>query len=241
MITSLLKQSHAKSRLVAVDESGEALGESGAEIMIKARPGEKVMGDIGAYEVVFFVIDPSEPGVAGWDGDLATRASSDGAYTFCMVIRSPGQAPPDLAELKQAFGGIAIVDADYVMEKRGGNDPAMALQIAFNFTAHTLAFLANAIDAGDLSVPVLKNETGGRVTNFAASHMSDAIAIYSLTMSKINRAAVKSGIVFLDDAIEDVPARRIFLTIGRSLPNAELDMIRTKGLEPFKILAMLAQ
>jgi hypothetical protein len=59
-------------------------------------------------------------------------------------------------------------------------------------------------------------------------------------MSKINRGEIKSGIVFLDDAIEDIPARRIFLAIGRSLPNAELSMIRIKGLEPFKILAMLA-
>ena len=39
-----------------------------------------------------------------------------------------------------------------------------------------------------------------------------------MTMSKINRAAIKSGIVFLDDAIEDVPARRIFYAIGKTLP-----------------------
>jgi hypothetical protein len=139
----------------------------------------------------------------------------------------------------KAHGGVGA--ARRLLEKRGGKDRAMALQIALNFTAHTLTFLTNAIDAGDLSVTVLQKETIGKITNFAASHMSDPIAIYSMTFTKVNRAAIKSGIVFLDDAIEDVPARRIFLGIGRTLPGAGMDMIRTKGLEPFKILAMLAQ
>ncbi|MGA9138689.1 MAG: hypothetical protein WBZ29_00590 [Methanocella sp.] len=241
MIVSLLKQSSAKSRLIAVDESGESLGESGAEVMLKARPGEKVAGDIGTFEIVFVVFDPTEPGSAGWAGEVASRATADGAFTYGLIIRPPGQASPDLAALRRPFGGIGVIDADYVREKRGGKDPAMALHIAFNFTAHTLTFLADAIDAGDLSVSALKSAASGRITNFAASHVSDPIAIYSLTFSKINRAAIKSGIVFLDDAIEDVPARRIFLGIGRTLPGAELNMIRAKGLEPFKILALLAQ
>ncbi len=241
MITSLLKQSSAKSRLIAVDENEEALNESGADVRIKARPGEKVTGDIGTFEIVFIVFDPTEPGTIGWAGEIASRAAADGSYTFGLIIRPPGQASPDLATLRKPFGGIGIIDADYVLEKRGGKDPAMALQIAFNFTAHTLAFLATAIDAGDLSVTALKSATNGAVTNFAASHVSDPIAIYSLTFSRINRAAIKSGIVFLDDSIQDVPARRIFLGIGRTLPGSELSMIRAKGLEPFKILAMLAQ
>jgi hypothetical protein len=200
-----------------------------------------VAGEIGTFEIVFIVFDPTEPGATGWAGEIATRAAADGAYTFGLVFRSPGQASPDTAVLRRPFGGIGIIDADYILEKRGGKDPAMALQIAINFTAHTLAFLATAIDAGDLSVAALKSATNGRVTNFAASHVSDPIAIYSMTFTKLNRAAVKSGIVFLDDAIADVPARRIFLGIGRTLPGAELSMIRAKGLEPFKILAMLAQ
>jgi hypothetical protein len=241
MIVSLLKQSSAKSRLIAVDESEESLSESGADVKIKARPGEKAAGDIGTFEMVFVVFDPTEPGTIDWASGIASRAAADGAFTFGLIIPPPGRASPDSAALRRPFGGIGVIDADYVLEKRGGKDPAMALQIAFNFTAHTLTFLAGAIDAGDLGVPALKSATGGRITNFVASHVSDPIAIYSLTFSRINRAAIKSGIVFLDDAIEDVPARRIFLGIGRTLPGAELNMIRAKGLEPFKILAMLAQ
>jgi len=241
MVTSLLKQSSAKTRLIAVDENGESLNESGADVGIKARPGEKVTGDIGAYEIVFIVFDPTEPGTTGWASEIASQAAADGAYTFGIIIRAPGQASPDLAVLRRPFGGAGVIDADYVLEKRGGKDPVMALQIAFNFSAHILTFLTGAIDAGDLSVTALKSATGGGITNFAASHVSDPIAIYSLTFTKLNRAAVKQGIVFLDDSIEDVPARRIFLGIGRTLPGAELSMIRTKGLEPFKILAMLAQ
>ncbi|OPY30091.1 MAG: hypothetical protein A4E28_00478 [Methanocella sp. PtaU1.Bin125] len=241
MITSLLKQSSAKARLIAVDESDEALRESGADVRIKARPGEKVAADIAAFEIVFIVFDPTEPGAAACAGEVASRVAAEGAFSFGIVIRPPGQASPDLTVLRRPYGSIGVIDADYILGKRGGKDPAMALQIAFNFTAHTLTFLAGAIDAGDLSAADLKSAASGRIVNFAASHVSDPIAIYSMAFSKIDRAAVKSGIVFLDDAIEDVPARRIFLGIGRTLPGAGLDMIRTKGLEPFKILAILAQ
>jgi hypothetical protein len=240
LIVSLLRQSSAKARLVAVDQSKEALDESKADIMITAQPGEKVPGEPGTYETVFIVLDPSEPGSSGWAGEIASRAAAGGAYTLGIFIRSPGEGTQDIPEMRELFGGVAVVDARYIFEKRGRSDPAMALQIAFNFTAHTLAFLAGAIDAGDLGAPALKTATGGRTVAFAASHISDPISIYSLTMSKINRGEVKSGIVFLDVAIEDIPARRIFYAIGKTLPNAELSMIRTKGLEPFKILAMLA-
>jgi hypothetical protein len=240
LIVSLLKQSSAKARLIAVDQSKEALDESKADIMITAQPGEKVPGDIGTYEIVFIVLDPSEPGVTGWAGEIASRAAANGAYAFGLFIRSPGDAMQDFPVVRDLFGGAAIVDARYIFEKRGSKDPEMALQIGFNFTAHTLTFLTGAIDSGDLSVPALKSVTEGRTTAFAASHITDPIAIYSMTMSKINRAEVKSGIVFLDDTIEDVPARRIFYAIGKTLPIAELSMIRTKGLEPFKILALLA-
>jgi threonine dehydrogenase-like Zn-dependent dehydrogenase len=240
LIINLLKQSSAKARLVAVDQDQEALDESGADQKIKAKQGEKVAEDIGTFEIVFIVLDPSEPGSTGWAGEIASRAAADGAYTFGLLIRPPGEAVQHFPELHRLFGGATVIDANWIFEKRGSKDPAMALQIALNFTAHALTFLAGAIDSGDLSVPALRKATEGRTTAFAASHISDPIAIYSLTMSKINRGEIKSGIVFLDDAIEDIPARRIFLAIGRSLPNAELSMIRIKGLEPFKILAMLA-
>jgi hypothetical protein len=241
LVVYLLKQSSAKARLIAVDQSKEALDESKADIMITAQPGEKVPGEIGAYEIVYVVLDPSDPGATGWAGEIASRASANGAYTIGIFIRSPGEGPQEMPEVRELFGSAAVVDARYIFEKRGGKDPAMALQIAFNFAAHALTFLAGAIDSGDLSVPALKSATEGRTVAFAASHISDPIAIYSLTMSKINRGAIKSGIVFLDDAIEDIPARRIFYAIGKTLPNAELSMIRTKGIEPFKILALLAQ
>lgn len=241
MVTSLLKQSSAKTRLIAVDESVESLDASGADVRVKAAPGEKVAADIGTFETVFVVFDPSEPGSSGWAREVASCAAADGAFIFGLLLRSPGQDSPDVAGLRKGFGSLGVIDADYVQEKRGGKDPAMALQIAFNFAAHTLTFLAGAIDTGDLSPAALKAATNGRTVNFAASHVSDPIAIYSLTFTKLNRAIIKSGLVFLDDAIEDIPARRIFLGIGRTLPGAELNMIRAKGLEPFKILALLAQ
>jgi hypothetical protein len=240
LIVSLLRQSSAKARLIAVEQSKEALDESKADIMITAQPGEKVPGEIGTYEIVYVVLDPSEPGATGWAGEIASKAAANGAYTFGIFIRSPGEAMQEAPEVRELFGGTATVDARYIFEKRGSKDLAMALQIAFNFTAHALTFLTGAIDSGDLSVPALKSATEGRTVAFAASHMTDPIAIYSMTMSKIDRAAVKSGIVFLDDTIEDIPARRIFYAIGKTLPNAELSMIRTKGLEPFKILALMA-
>jgi hypothetical protein len=240
LVVSLLKQSSAKARLIAVDQSKEALDESKADIMITARPGEKVPGEIGTYELLFVVLDPSEPGVTGWAGEIASRAAANGAYTFGIFIRPPGAAPQVIPEVCGLFGGVAVVDAGFIFEKRGSKDPDMALHIVYNFTALMLTFLAGAIDSGDLSVPALKSATEGRTTIFAASHVSDPIEIYSMTMSKIDRAAINSGIVFLDDSIEDIPARRIFYAIGKTLPNAELSMIRTKGLEPFKILAMLA-
>ncbi len=240
LIVSLLRQSSAKARLIAVDQSKEALDESKADIMITAQPGEKVPGEPGTFEIVFIVLDPSEPGSTGWAGEIASRAAANGAYTFGIFIRPPGDATQDIPEVRELFGGTAIVDARYIFEKRESKDLAMALQIGFNFTAHALTFLTGAIDSGDLSVPALKSATEGRTVAFAASHMTDPIAIYSMTMSKINRVEIKSGIVFMDDTIEDIPARRIFYAIGKTLPNAELSMIRTKGLEPFKILAMLA-
>jgi hypothetical protein len=186
------------------------------------------------------VLDPSESGSAGWAEEIAAKASANGAYIVGVIIRPPGQAMPDLPDIRSLLGSVALIDANYIFEKRGGNDPAMAMQIAFNFTAHTLAFLASALNTGELSAPELRKATDGRIVAFAASHLSDPISIYSLTMSKINRGEAKSGIVFLDDGIEDVPARRIFYAIGKTLPNAEMSMIRTKGLEPFKILALVA-
>ncbi|HUL62888.1 MAG TPA: hypothetical protein VLT35_07475 [Methanocella sp.] len=246
MVVRLLQQSRsltqlpAKVQLVAIDTDPRALEESGADVKVRAQPGGALQADLGAFEVVFPVFDPSEPGPVGWAGEVASRSAADGAYTFGVAVSPPGERRQGAEDMRSRFGGVAVVDAGWVLEKRGGEDPVMALQIAFNFTAHTLTFLAGAIAAGDLSAAALRSATEGRTTAFAASHISDPISIYSLTMSRIDRAAIKSGIVFLDEAIEDVPARRIFYAIGRSLPKAELVMIRTKGLEPFKILAMLA-
>jgi hypothetical protein len=148
LIISLLRESSAKARLVAVDQSKEALDESRADIMITAQPGGKVPGEIGTFETVFVVLDPSEPGAVGWAEDIAGKASASGAYIFGIVIRPPGQASGDLADIRSMLGSAALIDAEYIFKKRGSKDPAMALQIAFNFLAHTLAFLATAIDAG---------------------------------------------------------------------------------------------
>lgn len=245
MIASLLRQSAAKARLIAVDEADpgsgkESLDGSQADLKISVKPGGTVSADIGTFEIVFFVFDPTEPGALDWAGQIASRAAADGAYTLGIAIRPPGDGVIEGTVLRRSFGGAAVVDSHYIFEKRGSNDPAMALQIAFNFTAHAITFLTGIIDSGDLSVPQLKDATAGKVVAFAASHISDPVAIYSMAMSHIDRAAVRSGIVFLDESLEDIPARRLFLGVGRTLPNAELTMIRAKGLEPFKILALLA-
>jgi hypothetical protein len=241
IIVNLLKQSSARARLIAVAEGEEELSLCEADQEVVAGPGGIASVDIKGFEVVFFIVDPTEGGSMAYAREIASRASSGGSYTFGLLLLPPTGGKIEGLEFRRSFGGMAIIDSGWVMEKRGGNDPERAIQIMFNFAAHALAFLTGAIDSGGLGVPELKAATAGKVAGFAASHLSDSRSLFALTMSRISRESVKSAIIFLDDAIGDVLARRIFVGIARGLPqDARLSMIRAKGLEPFKILALLA-
>ena len=243
-LLSLLRQSQARARLIAVADEEESLNMSGADQKILVKPGEKPAMAIGAFEAAFVVLDPSEGQVLQYAHAAASRISTEGGYVLGVAVNKPGSSL-DVAEAARSFGGLAVIDAEWVMEKRGGAEKGgeseeRALQIAFNFTAHTLTFLTGIIDSGDLKVSLLKDVTAGGICGFAASHVSEAEAIYAMTMSRIDRDRVKAGIVFLDAATEDVLARRIFLKIAAGLPReSNLSMLRVPGLTPFKVMAML--
>jgi hypothetical protein len=238
-LLNLLRQSQTKAKLIAVDEDQGSLDMSGADLKILVKPGEKLVSDIGAFKVVFLVFDPSEGSAIESAKGASALASVQGSYVYAIAVNKPGN---DLSEmdLSRSFGGVAIIDAAWVMKKRGDNEEEHALQIAFNFAAHTLAFLVQAIDSGELDISAFKDATAGGVCSFAASHISDAEAIYALTLSPIQKSSVMSGIVFIEAGADDVLARRIFLGVLRGLPGgARVDMLRVTGLEPFKVLAML--
>ena len=238
-LMNLLRQSQAKAKLIAIDEDQNSLDMSGADQKILVKLGEKSVSASGAFKIVFLVFDPSEGSALDYAKAVATLASAGGAYVYTIAINKPGS---NLAqtELLQPFGGAAIIDAAWVMEKRGDNNEEHALQISFNFAAHTLTFLTKAIDSGELDIQAFKDVTSGGVCSFAASHISEAEAIYALTLSRIQKTSVKSGLIFIESGADDVLARRIFLGILRGLPKgARVDMVRASGLEPFKVLAML--
>lgn len=241
IIANLIKQSSARAKLIAIADSQESLGLCEVDQKIIVKAGEKATASIGTFEIVFFVVDPTESESLTFARDIASRASADGAYTYGFILLPPGGGTMEALELRRSFDGMALIDSGWIMEKRGDNDPEHAIQIAFNFCAHALTFIAGAIDAGELSVSAFKSATSGKVAGFAASHLSVAGGLFSMTMGRINKDNITSGLIFVDDGLSDINARRIFVGIARGLPeDARLSMIRGKGLEPFKILAMLA-
>ncbi|HMK46837.1 MAG TPA: hypothetical protein VK436_09440 [Methanocella sp.] len=237
-LLSLLRRTRAKALLIAVDEDDESLNMSGADRQIRVAPGKGCGDVIGAFEVAIVVFDPAEDMVLDHARDVSAKASAEGAYVYAFAINKPGGVVRE-ADLRHPFSGAAIVDAGWVMEKQGDKGEEQALQIAFNFAVHILTFIVNALDSGDLNAPDFRDLTGG-IAGFAASHISDAEAAFSMTMSQVEKSAVKSGILFLDASTSDILARRIFLGIVRNLPReARMNMLRVRGLEPFKVLAML--
>ncbi|WP_048198748.1 hypothetical protein [Methanocella arvoryzae] len=238
-LLSLLRQSQARAKLVAIDDNSGSLEMSAADQQVLARPGEKLKADIGSFEVVFVVFDPSEGDSLAYARDVASRASTEGAYVYGFAINKTGSSLAE-ADVAPGFGGMAIVDAAWVLEKRGDGDEERALHIAFNFAAHTLTFLTAAIDSGDLPVSPFREITSAGTAGFAATHLSEAESVYAMTMSKIDSPQVKSGFVFIDAATGDVLARRIFLRVAAGLPReSNLSMLRVGGLAPFKIMVML--
>ncbi len=239
-LLNLLRQSRTKAKLIAIGEDQGSLDMSGADQMIVAKPGENYgVGDIGAFEILFVVFDPAEDSALEYAKTISTLATAGGTYVYAIAVNKPGSVLAE-TDVSRHFGGAAIIDAAWVLEKRGDDNEEQALQISFNFTAHTLAFLVNAIDSGELGITAFQDATAGGICSFAASHISEGEAIYALTMSRIQKTSVKSGIIFLESGTDDVLTRRIFLGILRGLPKgASINMIRATGLEPFKILAML--
>ena len=238
-LLKLLRQSQTKAKLIAIDEDSGSLDMSDADLKILVKPGEKIVSDIGAVKIVFLVFDPAEGSAIDYAKAVSAQAEAGGAYVYALAVNKPGSNLTE-TELSRSFRGAAIIDAAWVMEKRGDNNEEHALQISFNFAAHTLAFLVKAIDSGELDISTFKDVTAGGVCSFAASHISESEAIYALTMSRIQKTSVKSGIIFLESGADDVLARRIFLGILRGLPKgARVNMVRASGLEPFKVLAML--
>ena len=238
-LLSLLRRSQAKALLIAVDDNEGSLNMAGADRQIHVTPGKEVTYAIGAFRVVLMVFDPAEGMALEYARTISAKASAEGAYVYALAVTKPGGTIIE-ADLQHQFAGAAIVDAGWVMEKREDKDEERALHIAFNFAVHLLVFIVNALDSGDLDAPIFRDLTGGGVAGFAASHLSDAETVFGLTMSRIDKGAVKSGILFLDTATPDVLTRRIFLGVVKNLPReARMNMLRVHGLEPFKVMAML--
>lgn len=238
-LLNLLRQSQAKAKLIAVDNDQSSLEMATADQSIIVKPGEQPIFDIGSFEVAFVVFDPSEGLALKYAQAVASRVTAEGAYVFAVALNKPGYSFPE-TEVVRSFGGLAVVDAAWVLQKRGDSDDERALQIAFNFAAHMLTFFAGAIDSGELSIPLLKEITSSGVCGFAASHVSEAEALFAMTMSRIERPKVKAGFVFIDSATDDVLSRRIFLrTIAGFDREANIHMLRIGGMAPFKVVAML--
>ncbi|WP_424357272.1 hypothetical protein [Methanocella sp. MCL-LM] len=238
-LLNLLRQSQARAKLIAIDDDSGSLELSAADQQVLVRPGEKLTADIGSFEAVFVVFDPSEGNALTYARDVTSRVSAEGAYVYAVAINTPGSSLAE-TDVASGFGGMAIVDAAWVLEKRGDSDQERALHIAFNFAAHMLTFLTGAIDSGDLSVSQFKEITSAGTAGFAATHVSEAESVYAMTMSKIDSPRVRSGFVFIDAGTGDVMARRIFLRVAAGMPReSNLTMLRVGGLAPFKIMAML--
>ncbi len=247
-VVTILKESFsgmpsAPAFLIAVDDKEEALNAAMADKKVMAMPGEKLEADIdfSRYTVVFFVLEPSEASALTLAQVLAAEASEKKAYTFGLLIKPPGGWPEDEKTIYGSFDGSAFVDEGWVIELRKGKDPEYAIRIVFNFVAHVLTFMSEAIKEGKLSMDALRKATYGKVAAFAATSTSQADTLYHMTMSKIDRSGVRSAILFMPEDTDNITARRIFLNVATGLPrNMEMIALRVKYVEPFRIVALLA-
>ncbi len=247
-VMTILKESFsampsAPAFLIAADDNEEALGVAMADKKVLAIPGEKLEADIdfSKFAVVFFVLEPSGASTITMAQALAARASEKNAYTFGLLIKPAGGWPEDEKTIYGSFDGCAVVDEGYVLELRKGKDPEYALRIVFNFAAHALTFMSEAIKEGRLGMDALKKATYRKVAAFAATSTSQPETLYHMTMSRINRPGVRSAILFMPEDTDNIVARRIFLNVASGLPRSvEMIALRVKYLEPFRIVALLA-
>lgn len=230
----------AHAFLTAVDDE-EALNAAMADKKVMVKPGEKLDTDVDFGTVSFFVLDPSEAATLTWAQVLAAKAAEKKSYTIGLLIKPSGGWPEDEKTIYGSFDGCAVVDEGWVLSLRKGKDPEYAMRIVFNFTAHVLAFMAEAIRDGKLGLNALRNATYGKVAAFAATSTSQPETLYHMTMSKIDRSKVQSAILFMAEDTDNITARRIFLNLSSGLPRTvEMIAMRVKYLEPFRIVALLA-
>jgi hypothetical protein len=232
----------APAFLIAVGDDEEALSVAMADKKIMARPGERleIDVDLDRFAVAFFVLEPSDGQALTWAQALASEASGTNAYTFGLLIKPSGGWPEDEKTIYGSFDGCAVVDEGWVLELRKGKDPEYAMRIVFNFVAHALTFMADAIKDGKLGMEALRKATYGKVGAFAATSTSQADTLYHMTMSRIDRPGVSSAILFMPEDTDNVTARRIFLGVAAGLPRSiEMIALRVKYVEPFRIVALL--
>jgi hypothetical protein len=246
-IVTILKESFSREPiapafLIAVDDNEEALNNTMADKKILV--GEKLEKDIdlSQYAVVFFVLEPSETSSLTWAQALSSLAMEKKVYSYGFLIKPSGGWPEDEKTVFGSFDGSALVDEGWVFEARKDKDPEYAMRIVFNFTAHTLAFMSEAIRTGRLSKDALLTATYGKVAGFAATSISQPESLFLMTMSKISRDRIKSVILFMPEDTDNMAARRTFLYVSKGLPRTiEMIALRTKYVEPFRIVALLAQ
>ena len=242
-VVTILKEAAAPAYLVAVDDNEEMLGKAEADLKILARPGEKLDSgiDFNKYTAVFFALEPSEGSSLTYAQALASAIPVHNLYTMGFVIKPSGGWKEDEQTIYGSFEGAALVDEGWVLQVRKGNDPEYAMRISLNFTAHMLKVLAESFRGGKLNAVALRNATAGRVSSFAATSTSQPESLYGMTMSKIEKIKVKSMLFFIPEDTDKVLVRRIFLMLACGIPaNAEIQAVHTKGVEPFRILAMLS-
>ncbi len=247
-VVTILKESFsnlpaAPAFLVAVDDKGEVLDAAAADKKVTMKPGENSGTgiDFGQYEAVFFVVEPSETSALTWAQVLSSAASEKKAYTLGFVIKPSGGWPEEDRDVFGSFDGSALIDEGWVLQARKGKDPEFAMRIVFNFIAHALTFMSEAVREGKLSRDALYKSTFSKVAGFAATSVSQADTLYNMTMSKIERSRMRSVILFMPEDTDNIDARRTFLQVAQTLPRSmEMIALRVKYVEPFRIVALLA-
>jgi hypothetical protein len=247
-VVTILKESFsdmpsAPAFLIAVDDKAEVLDAAAADQKVTVKPGENSGAgiDFGQYEAVFFVLEPSETSALTWAQVLSSAASEKKAYTLGFLIKPSGGWPEADRDVFGSFDGSILVDEGWVLEVRKGKDPEFAMRIVFNFIAHTLTFMSEAVREGKLSRDALYKSTYGKVGGFAASSVSQPDTLYNMTMSKIQKSRVRSVILFMPEDTDNIEARRTFLQVAQTLPRSmEMIALRVKYVEPFRIVALLS-
>lgn len=231
----------APAYLIAVDDNREVLDAAAADQKVMMKPGENSCIDFGRYEAVFFVLEPSEASALTWAQVLSSAASEKKAYTMGFLIKPSGGWPEDDKPILGSFDSSALIDEGWVLQARKGKDPEFAMRIVFNFVAHALTFLSEAVRGGKLSRDALYKATYGKVAGFAATSVSQADSLYSMTMCKIDKSRVRSAILFMPEDTDNIVARRTFLQVAGTLPRSmEMIALRVRYVEPFRIVALLA-